>query len=1060
MPATTGRAVCTRNTASSIVPNKENPLRITRSWWVRLGCLAATVIIATTMLVNAADAAGPVRVDQGQLTDRAFGQVAEIHIKGADRIKAVVLSAEFLEWHRVNPNATAAQAQAQLTARKQLLDSSLTAVDLRMPEPTLLLKAVDVMLATPGGGTRTSPQIAGLVEAVIGRTVQPWDAREELASGALRTAQWLRGRDDAFAVVWTRVRRTAVSSAPFATAWNAVLGTPSGVDVTSAYARLKEDPGLSDPDLDAILALRNDPAAYTAAAKDRLAALHTQALDLSGTIRAEITSNDLSCPPEGPPSASCTEAAKKAAEQRDKQRQETIDGLKARLHMVAKAIGFLDEAAGEKAKVIGEAVVTTVSAISKFAAAVKGRGLAEAVFSTAALGMAGNIFGAVMTVVGLFGGGGGPSLDQQILDQVMALRQEVRALGDEMRNSFARVESQINVVYDNMMAQFGKLNAAIAGNTAQLTLVQQQIAQVGLRLEDIAADVLTAIGDATLRDTRADINQYIGYQETFGQPIPTFNEFTGPENEFHLAATTLAKGTAFVVAKTDADDPAIDPTTRLNTYGEARSINYLARLASRRDPAMPEPATPVGNPAVWNLAAQAYSMLMLQNPGYAAQVNAARAAQIEAEGARIVEVAAAFGRPRNGRTNDLLGGLYNDYLAATDELSTALRDFRTNEIQVRWEPDNSGVQVKKLLNYDLFWDTDKPLADVSGPRDAATVPACSGDRQINRPSNISYAQVSKVVRMVKYAYTPSLGEPGPNVRELPELSTCYTPSWVPTRHTDVNGVQRYYGRLKLEIHSRFRLNPNAAWQNSRTASFTWPDEQVYMVRCDDFQCDNDKPAQEALDEVWGPNGRSRFAVEATITNNTDLDAALTPTLRTFLQTRQRSMYNRLQDEFDRESSPVRAAVTKMNTAARLLQAYTKLGLPLALDSDDVLSAQLFGQYQIPVNMPNDTKIADAYGAAADNYACGTGPCPLDAIRPLRNQVSFKLSCVITGGPTAPGDPLGNCLVSSARSRALVLMFRYAAWAQQMAAGAHREQVPWVSDTLSGLRISTRLTHTG
>jgi hypothetical protein len=150
----------------------------------------------------------------------------------------------------------------------------------------------------------------------------------------------------------------------------------------------------------------------------------------------------------------------------------------------------------------------------------------------------------------------------------------------------------------------------------------------------------------------------------------------------------------------------------------------------------------------------------------------------------------------------------------------------------------------------------------------------------------------------------------------------------------------------------------------------------------------------------------------------------------------------------------------MNTAARLLQAYTRLGMPLALDSDDVLSATLFGQYQLPVNMPTDTKIGTAYAIATDNYDCGTGPCSLDPSRPLRNQDNLKVPCEATGGPNLPGDPLGDCLVASARSRLLTLAQRYDDHAQQVSAGAHREQIPWVADTLTGLRITTRLTHAG
>ncbi|MET8088672.1 hypothetical protein [Micromonospora sp. NPDC005220] len=592
------------------------------------------------------------------------------------------------------------------------------------------------------------------------------------------------------------------------------------------------------------------------------------------------------------------------------------------------------------------------------------------------------------------------------------MRDEVRALGDEMRASFARVEAQINTVYANMMAQFDKLNAAIAGNTAQITLVQQQVAQLGLRLEDIAATVLAAIGDATLHDARADINRYLGYLENFGQPIPTYNEFVGPENEFHLTSTQLASGAAFVVPATDADNPAIDPTTVLNSFGEARSINYLARVASGRDPSMVEPSTPVGNPTVWNLGAQAYAMLMLQNPTYAAQ------------------------------------------------LSTALAAFRTNEIQVRYEPDGNGVQVKTLKNYDLFWDTDKPLAPAPAKADEATVPSCSGSRQIDRPSNVRYDLMSNVVRALQYAYTPRLDEPPAGVRELPEVGYCYTPSWVHTRTTGYGtGVVRYYGKLRLQIHSRFRLNSAAAWQNSRTADYTWPDEQVYQIDCERFNCDSETTPEQGLTQKW-PSGRYAFASAATAVNNTALDTTLTPTLRGFLQARQKLMYDRVREKSTQVSGPVPTALKKVNTTARLLQAYTRLGLPNALDSDDVLSANLFGQYQIPVNMPTDAKIGNAYARASGNYAlCGPSPCALDPSRPLRDQVSLKVPCEpAVDSSNLPGDPLGDCLITSARSRANALLQRYEVWADQMTASLHRERVPWLNDTLTGLRITARLTH--
>ena len=476
-----------------------------------------------------------------------------------------------------------------------------------------------------------------------------------------------------------------------------------------------------------------------------------------------------------------------------------------------------------------------------------------------------------------------------------------------------------------------------------------------------------------------------------------------------------------MVPRTDADNPALDPTTVLNSFGEARSINYLARWPAGRDPSMVEPAsTPVGNPTVWNLGAQAYSMLLLQNPTYAAQVSTSRAAQIEAEGTRIADLAASFGRPVDGNANSLItGGLIDEYVAATNELSTALAAFRTNEIQARWEPDANGVQVKVLKNYDLFWDTDKPLARAPTKVDEATVPACDGSRQIDRPSNVRYDLMSNMVQTLQYAYTPRLGEPPAGVRD---------------------GVAR--GRLPL--HAELGPHPDDGQRRRdpflRQAAVADPqpvpaelvhglaeltDRRLHLARRAGLPRllrvlqlqQRDHP--RAGPDPERPSGRYAFASAATAINNTALDTSLTPTLRGFLQARQKSLYDRVRELSTQVNGPVPTALKKMNTSARLLQAYTRLGLPNALDSDDVLSANLFGQYQIPVNMPTDAKIGNAYAKAGGNYAlCGPAPCSPDTSRPLRDQVSLKLPCEpAVDSSNLPGDPLGDCLITSARSRA-------------------------------------------
>src|SRR5215510_159674 len=151
-----------------------------------------------------------------------------------------------------------------------------------------------------------------------------------------------------------------------------------------------------------------------------------------------------------------------------------------------------------------------------------------------------------------------------------------------------------------MMTEFGLLSLAVAGNTAALIDIQNALAEQRLRLEEVAANILTAIGDVELHDARVDVNRYIGYAQTYGQPIPTFGEYTDPENEFHYTATEASSHSAFVLSPSLATDSTARPAELLSANGEAKALSYLARLAHFRDASIPDPSDLVANPSVWN----------------------------------------------------------------------------------------------------------------------------------------------------------------------------------------------------------------------------------------------------------------------------------------------------------------------------------------------------------------------------------------------------------------------------------------------------------------------------
>ena len=142
----------------------------------------------------------------------------------------------------------------------------------------------------------------------------------------------------------------------------------------------------------------------------------------------------------------------------------------------------------------------------------------------------------------------------------------------------------------------------------------------------------------------------------------------------------------------------------------------------------------------------------------------------------------------------------------------------------------------------------------------------------------------------------------------------------------------------------------------------------------------------------------------------------------FLQGRQRVLYAFLAAGVRNADTPINLAVRAMNDAARQLQAYTRLGFPIALGSDATLSSLLFGQFAIPVNMADELELEATFNVAFSNYTCTDpvgAPCFGGVFSPLRGQPFLEtlgeapspVVCrVPTTGTGLPGDQVGNCLV--------------------------------------------------
>lgn len=1030
------------------------------------------LVVAIPPVPVLAQAPTPVVIDEQVLGDQLFAALVQTHAESGDRLEHLLLSAELLEWRRQNPSASPLEATDHFAARRQALTSALRVQDRALPEPDFAVRVVEVLVATAPSQATHSDGIRALFDETLGKSVAAFDTREDLASGALRTAQWLRGRDAGEARIWSAVRRRAVVDEGFAQAWNSVLGTPLALDAAAPLAQLKSDPALAAYiDLDALLAHQDTRDEFLTEARAQFGQAMARLLQESQQARARLVQLDANCP-VGLVSPTCTPAQKAAAEQTAKEEQKQIDGAATAAKIIGGLVSLTDRSSGERMQKAATAVFSIVTAINDYAVAVAGRSFVDALASGSTLALTGNILGAVVTLVGLFGGGG-PSLDQQILQQVAALRNELRDLHKDMRASFQRIQSQLNTIFDAMMTEFSKLDRAVAGNTTALIDIQNTLARQNLRLEELAANILTAIGDVELHQARVDVNHYIGYAQTFGQPIPSFNEYTFPENEFHFVATQASTDAAFVLPRDSAGEVA----AVLDNYGEASAISYLARRAHARDARVPDSVNLVANPSVWNFGAQAYTLLGLQNPGYAQQISPARGDEIALEGQRIVDTARSFSQPTDtpdasgNRTNPVFTSLLQEYRGALARLSTEMAAVRTKQVVVRDEP---GGVLPLARSYDLFGPVDQPLPDSTLPADPAAVSRCTppGFPTLLRPSNISFRSLAPELRLAQHAFAPTLAE----TDSVPALSQCYDVAWVNVT-SFVNSFERgKRGRLKLTLRTRFRWAPSSPWRDARTATYTWADATQFSRVCVSPSCQDPfvLAPEEHLADVWTTDW-SLFVQSASVAVDSALISEARSTMASFLHGRQRALYSLIASGIQNANSGLNRAVNDLNNATRQLQAYTRLGFPIALANDDILSSLLFGQHSIPANTPGNPQLDATYGLAFDNYACTNSttlgePCLGGPFQPLRNQglldtlgdgTTQPVTCgvAVSGQSGLPGDPLGDCLVASVIQRLDGLAARYRQHSQALAAGTYVEQLPWITSTLGTRALVDTLVRT-
>jgi hypothetical protein len=320
------------------------------------------------------------------------------------------------------------------------------------------------------------------------------------------------------------------------------------------------------------------------------------------------------------------------------------------------------------------------------------------------------------------GGSSTPSVDEQIYEQVLALRQQVEDLRMEMNERFDRIELQLGFMYDQMLvgfnalgSQIGDLQNSVSTILLQMNIVRSQLSRLESALYGLAQDVL-------LTDLTSAANTVLDYRDennidlSYAGQNPSF--ITGSE-DFFTFATNTARTQSFAGSREA-------PTLNLSNAGDllngapiARYLNDLAVLPpSFGQPPLAFATVPAPEP--WAQAASAYAQLARENPWYFAYRYEQQIAnynsdpqneslpeldEIIASGEQLVAIGT------NARDEAFFDALIDLYKQKTQNLQNAVNDVINAQLEVDrlrtsdgigsidlWSPDGGSPSVDALVD--------------------------------------------------------------------------------------------------------------------------------------------------------------------------------------------------------------------------------------------------------------------------------------------------------------------------------------------------------------------------
>jgi hypothetical protein len=239
--------------------------------------------------------------------------------------------------------------------------------------------------------------------------------------------------------------------------------------------------------------------------------------------------------------------------------------------------------------------------------------------------LTGDLVGAAFEIFSLFGDSG-PSMDQQILDQVNKLGEQIAELGQVMEHRFDRIDQTLNQIYKEMNSRFDDISNQIDNLSAQLDQARASLQRLEIGLNRLDQNMQTYMDALGRRSLTLNLNLTLDWTGPMQWNVGSPN-WVDTSNYYHHWSTVVSRDAIQVgpvgrpVGDTDVidqliqysydqnnDKPVKDPVG--NTHLDY-NLNYLLRDVVERKFGLPALTNGVSNanlanPRDWAIAANAY----------------------------------------------------------------------------------------------------------------------------------------------------------------------------------------------------------------------------------------------------------------------------------------------------------------------------------------------------------------------------------------------------------------------------------------------------------------------